>query len=539
MNLSATNIKITRTQLIDFLIIPSLIFIACYLVFLTSGLLSSGFRFFINDHIMVAMDHDLKESGFLATVQKWLLIDRSFGRFQPFYYTQAIILTIFLGVSSTAWFSYAYVLTSLMAYFLFLFARFLEIPFLIALTFPSLALIGPQAITWAQPSHPQLVGTFLLSASLLFAGIAAKVDRYKAFFNIILICLAFFMSLSKESYIIFIPALAFIKVWLYHRIQQVSFRRAFIQNWLVIAALFGIAFLEILYIIFGISIRGMGYAGLDENTLQISKVSSATITLFQQSHLALFVLSFVLTLIVTLWKRQSLKELVSQLIPIFIIFLLIAVPQIVLYAKSGFYGAYFIPATVGTALLISYTIFLLSSRSKILSKFVLGIAIFIIYTEIVTMWGSYSQMAKDSKTINNLFQAIHSCTPNNEPVLIVANPRVRFEAYIAMKATLNSVFQRDNLLIATYGLEKTDFFSDTLGDPEKTLLYLDPSAISKHFENKTILNFPDKSKIKAIVVFDDLDNDFLKTSSSWFIPENFQRTNFSTTIALARLYCKQ
>ncbi|MGC8713091.1 MAG: hypothetical protein ACP5RH_11925, partial [Leptodesmis sp.] len=315
MNFIATNIKITRTQLIDFLIVPSLIFIACYLVFLTSGLLSSGFRFFINDHIMVAMDHDLKESGFLATVQKWLLIDRSFGRFQPFYYTQAIILTIFLGVGSTAWFSYAYVLTSLMAYFLFLFARFLEIPFLIALTFPSLALIGSQAITWAQPSHPQLVGTFLLSASLLFAGITAKVDRYKEFFNIILICLVFLMSLSKESYIIFIPALAFIKVWLYHRIQQVSFRRAFIQNWLVIAALFGIAFLEILYIIFGISIRGMGYAGLDENTLQISKVSSATITLFQQSHLALFVLSFVLTLIVTLWKRQSLKELVSQLIP--------------------------------------------------------------------------------------------------------------------------------------------------------------------------------------------------------------------------------
>ncbi len=108
-----------------------------------------------------------------------------------------------------------------------------------------------------------------------------------------------------------------------------------------------------------------------------------------------------------------------------------------------------------------------------------------------------------------------------------------------MKATLNSVFQRDNLLIATYGLEKTDFFSDTIGDAEKTLLFLDPSDISEHFGNKTILAFPDKSKIKAVVVFDDLDNDFLKTSSSWFVPENFQRTSFSTTIALARLYCKQ
>ncbi|MGQ9871740.1 MAG: hypothetical protein ACUVQO_13230 [Leptodesmis sp.] len=539
MNFSATNIKITRTHLINFLIIPSLIFIACYLVFLTSGLLSSGFRFFINDHIMVAMDQDLKESGFLPTVQKWLLLDRRFGRFQPFYYAQAVILTIFLGVSSTVWFSYAYVLTSLMVYFLFLFARFLEIPSLTALIFASLALIGPQAIAWAQPSQPQLVGTFLLSASLLFAGISAKVDRYKTVFNVILICLVFLMSLSKESYIIFIPALTFIKVWLYHRIQQVPFRSAFMQNRLVIFALFGIAFLEILYIIFGISIKGMGYAGLDENTLQISKILSATITLFQKGHLSLFVLSFVLALTVTLWKRQSLKELVGQLIPVFLIFLLIVVPQIILYTKSGFYGIYFIPATIGTSLLISYTIFLLSFRSKILSKFVLGIAIFIIYTEMVTMWGSYSQMAKDSKTINNLFQAIYACTPNNEPVLIVANPRVRFEAYIAMKATLNSVFQRDNLLIATYGLEKTDFFSDTLGDAEKTLLFLDPLDILEHFENKTILNFPDKSKIKAVVVFDDLDNDFLKTSSSWFVPENFHRNSFSTTIALARLYCKQ
>lgn len=539
MNFSATKIRLNRTQIIDFLIIPSLIFITCYLVFLTSGLLTSGFRLFINDHLMIAMSQDLKKKGFLSTVQNWLLIDRTFGRFQPFYYIQAIILTIIFGINPTLWFNHACILISLTAYCLFLFARFLKMPVLIALVFSGLALIGPQAITWSQPSHPQLVGTFLLSASLLFTGITAKVDRYKTVFNIIFICLALLMSLSKESYIIFIPALAFIKVWLYHRIQQVSFRRALIQNWIVIAALFGIAFLEVLYIISGISIRGMGYAGLDENTLQSSKVLSASITLLQGSHFGLFIISFVLALLTAVWKRDSVKDFIIQLTPIFIIFLLTVIPQIVLYTKSGFTGAYFIPATIGTALLITYTIFLLGNQSKLLSYFVLGVSILIICTEITTSFNSYSEIAKDSKSINRLFQEISSCTPNNEPILIVANPRLRFEVYMAMKSTLSYSLQRDNLLIATYGLEKTDFFSNTLEQYEKTLLFLAPDAISKLYENKTILNFPDKNKIKAVVVFDNLEDDFLKTSLDWFKLEDFQRTEFPTSFVQSRLYCKK
>jgi hypothetical protein len=347
------------------------------------------------------------------------------------------------------------------------------------------------------------------------------------------------MSLSKESFIIFIPALVLIKVWSYQQLKQVSLRESIVRNSVVTAALLCIAFLEIFYIVFVINVRGMGYAGLDENTLKPYKILSASSTLLSSTHFEIFVLSLILVLLIVLWKRQSFIDLIKQLAPVFVIFLLTVVPQIILYAKSGFDGQYLVPAVVGTALLTSFTLLLLNFRSRFLSMIMVGLTIFIICTESFTVWNVYNQMSRDSKIINNLFQAIHSCTPNNEPILIVGNPRMRFEAYMAMQSTLNYALQRDNLIIATYGLEKTNFFSNTLQQYERALLFLDPKTISDLYGNRTILNFQDKSKIKAIVMFDSLEDDFLKTSSDWFKLENFQRSSFPNTIAPATLYCKQ
>jgi hypothetical protein len=539
MNLSIARMRMNQTQIIDFLIIPSLIFITCYLIFLTSGLLSSGLRLFINDHLFVAINHDLKEIGFISTIHKWLLFGRSIGRFTPFSYINLTVLTLFFGINPTLLFSHAFLLTSLMGCFLFLFARFLKMPILIALIFSGLVLIGPQAIVWAQPSNTQLTGMFLLSAALLFAGISAKVEHHKAVFDIIFIFVVLLMSLSKESFIIFIPALVLIKVWSYQQLKQVSLRESIVRNSVVTAALLCIAFLEIFYIVFVINVRGMGYAGLDENTLKPYRILSASSTLLSSTHFEIFVLSLILVLLIVLWKRQSFIDLIKQLAPVFVIFLLTVVPQIILYAKSGFDGQYLVPAVVGTALLTSFTLLLLNFRSRFLSMIMVGLTIFIICTESFTVWNVYNQMSRDSKVINNLFQAIHSCTPNNEPILIVGNPRMRFEAYMAMQSTLNYALQRDNLIIATYGLEKTNFFSNTLQQYERALLFLDPKTISDLYGNRTILNFQDKSKIKAIVMFDSLEDDFLKTSSDWFKLENFQRSSFPNTIAPATLYCKQ
>jgi hypothetical protein len=547
MNLSIARMRMNQTQIIDFLIIPSLIFITCYLIFLTSGLLSSGLRLFINDHLFVAINHDLKEIGFISTIHKWLLFGRSIGRFTPFIYINLTVLTLFFGINPTLWFSHAFLLTSLMGCFLFLFARFLKMPILIALIFSGLVLIGPQAIVWAQPSNTQLPGMFLLSAALLFAGISAKVEQHKTVFDIIFIFVVLLMSLSKESFIIFIPALVLIKVWSYQQLKQVSLRESIIRNSVVTAALLCIALLEIFYIVFVISVRGMGYAGIDEDTLKPYKILSASSTLLSSTHFEIFVLSLILVLLIVLWKRQSFIDLIKQLAPVFVIFLLTVVPQIILYTKSGFIlytksgsnGQYLVPAVVGTALLTSFTLLLLNFRSRFLSMIMVGLTIFVICTESFTVWNVYNQMSRDSKIINNLFQAIHSCTPNNEPILIVGNPRVRVEAYTAMKSTLNYALQRDNLIIATYGLEKTNFFSNTLQQDERAFLFIDPKYIPYLYGNRTILNFQDKSKIKAIVIFDSLEDDFLKTSSDWFKLENFQRSSFPNTIAPATLYCKQ
>jgi hypothetical protein len=516
-----------------------LICLACFVVFWQTGLLSSGFRLFINDHLMIKMHHDVVEQGLFAAIKQWVVIDHKISRFQPFYYIQAVTLSKLFGPNAFLWFSYASLLTGLMGCCLFLFARLLDMPILVALFFSGAVLIGPQAATWAQPSHPQVVGMFLLTASLLFAGVSAKPNRYQTVSEITFIVLVFLASLSKESFIIFIPALLSIKVWLHSRFHRVSFYQAIAQNKLVIALLLSLTAIQILYILFVIGTTGMGYAGVDQNTFKFSRLGATLITLIQRSHLEIFVASIIIALILTAWKQQPLADF-KILYPVGLIVLLIVFPQILLYAKSGIGGIYLVPAIIGSALLNAQALTLLKERSKWWGNAMVGVAIVILLAGMPYVWNTYSQMATDSRRINTFLQQVETCTPNNEPILIALNPRVRYEIAFATKNTLDIAFQRNQLILATYGLEKTDFFSNSLRKLENKWSFLDPQQVVAAYDGRTITTYNgDKNEIAAIAIFDNLNRDFLQTSSDWFVRENYRVMKFPNSMVPIRLYCKK
>lgn len=133
---------------------------------------------------------------------------------------------------------------------------------------------------------------------------------------------------------------------------------------------------------------------------------------------------------------------------------------------------------------------------------------------------------------------IEICVKREQPILIVANPKVRFETVDSLQRVLRTKgYQR--LILATYGLKDSDFYSSKLADTEAHWSFLDPNILLKGYKDQTLAKFPDKTSIQAIIVFDGLDEDFEKTQKNWFFLRHYQAQQFSVSFTPSVLYCKK
>ena len=454
-----------------------------------------------------------------------------------------VTLTKLFGLNSVIWFLYNSALGSLTVFFLYLYGRLLKFSFSISLFFSILVLLGLQSEVWARPMLPEAHGIFFLSASLMFLGLSSKVNATRTTNNFLFVILAILASLCKESIIIFIPTLIILKIWLYAEENKVSLSESTKENKVCLIILFFIFCLEILYIKFVLGTQATGYAGIDASSLEFSNILSTTKLFLERSHFEICITLALLLFSLDFFKVGKNNTLIQKTIPFILIFISSVIPQIYLYSKSGLTANYYVlPAIIGSSLLTAKLLYLLRDNSRFLAKLVISIIfIVLLWKEVPLVWSMYKQMATDAKEMNILFEKIELCTPYNEPILVVVNPRVRYEATLTLKRVLNFAFKRDRLLIATYGLEKANFFSTSLKEAEKVWAFLDPQAVVQIYNNNTILNASTqmKSQIKAIIIFDDLNNDFIRTSGNWFFDNNYNLTEFKVSFAPTILYCKK
>lgn len=529
-----------RKLVSNFIVLP-LIVITFFSIAYTSGLINSGFRYFIDDHQIPQLYYDLSTKGFLKTVYTWLSIDKNVNRFRPFYIINLVTLAQLFGIKSTLWFLYITLLGSLTTFSLFIFGRLLNFSVLIALIFSISTLLGMQSEIWTRPIIPDAYGMFFLSVSLVFLGLNCKPRYNEAFTNVVFVIFTIFMSLCKESYLIFIPTLMLGKLFLYKSERQHSLLQTIKHNKFTLLFLGSAFILEISYIIFYLGTGGTGYAGLDKSSFKFYSLLSASKVLVSESYLVLAFIGLGLSLILTKLNRDSILMPLREFAPFLILLLVSAVPHILLYSKSGITaGFYLFPAIVVACLFLAKVLSYIARYSQWLSLSIVGILFVIMLNKFPLVWNIYSEQAKDSKYINDIFKQVELCTPSNEKFLIVANPRVRYEVVAGtLPRVLKHVINRDNFLIATYGLEKTNFYSDTLKEKEKVWNFINPEDVVGLYQNKTILNTKNKSDIEAVIIFDGLDNDFIKTNKDWFSPQDYDFYKFKLSFSRVNLYCKQ
>ncbi len=514
------------------------------LLFLSTGSLLAGFHF-IDDHEIVMIHHDLTTTNLnlLEVIGKWIHYDYNHARFRPLYYLHRVIATDIFGLNWLLWYLQQALLAIATTWLLYKFARVIEFTVQESLFLASLTLLGEPAIIWWRLGTPETIAMPLLAIALLCAALAAKLPTTRWRYDSLFVIFACLSALCKEAMILLLPALGLLRIWLECYFNPTSIWQSIkscLLSLLGLTVIFGSA---VFYIWRVIGLGGTGYAGMSQDSLNLGKIWAASLSLFETGLLWIPLLILGITSALMLKKQQFHFYRFKPLVPIAFVFLIATIPQIVLYAKSGLVGHYFLPVLLASALLTVYILRWQREYSTLGGRIFAFLIAIAIGANIVATWRTCLVFAQDGHRTQAFLDQLQQCTVANQPILVVANPRVNFELSNSLKRYLTYAANREQLFLSTYGIENAHFFSDGFRDEEISLKFLDPKSVDGFFNDQTIKKIKTKNQIGAIAVLssDKLKQDFLDASKDWFNPKQYQETNYRLDYASVSitLYCRK
>ncbi|MEO7292117.1 MAG: hypothetical protein ABIW34_03380, partial [Ginsengibacter sp.] len=340
-------------------------------------------------------------------------------------------------------------------YFLYRFARLLQCAFVASFLFPLFILCGNQGVIFWRNCVNETFGMLLLSLSLFFMG---KLFKAKLSYNRNLVFFSIFLLLStlaKESFIILVPAIIFFKIWQDFLQADTTFLRAVKANIKLVAffAVITIAEILIIYHYKAISNHFIEYVAIDKDTFNTSNLF---ISFYRLVITKGYLLIIAPALISILSKRQQLytwrKDVKKFFLPLCIIFLLITIPQVVLYAKSLIFERYLLPGTLGCAVVIIFFTKYIHQHNKQLTllcnTFLLTCGL-LLCVQIFLMIKAAPVYAAAGFEARAVLDTIVQNTNTNDTILLVAFAEGQSDKAISVKAYLNAPIggNRKNIFI--------------------------------------------------------------------------------------------
>ncbi|MBD0359875.1 MAG: hypothetical protein ICV56_04085 [Nitrososphaeraceae archaeon] len=489
-----------------------IIFLFWSLILVTSGSLFSGYHF-TDDHEIIDIYHDINflKLNLLDEIIKQINSDLfEFHRFRPFYYIHRVIQTRLFGINWLIWSIYNGILGILSTFFIFAFGRIIKFSLLQTVIFTSITILGSQSAIWWRLGPAETLGTFLLSIVLMLITTSIKTDKGKILYEVLFVTFTLLMSLCKESFVVTIPAILFIKVWLYGETNNTSLQQSLKDNMLPIVVLSLTFLAEIILVKLFVGTE-FAYAGLEINFTNLIK------SIRGYGYGSTLPLMTLITIgLLSIKSRRIYSPSYKNVYCLYFLFFIMVLPQIVIYTKTGISERYILPGILGYSFLIAGLIKFFDQQLKIVGKLLALILIIAISLKLNMAFYSARDFAEEGRNTTALLRTIEANTVPNSPILIVVNPWSHYEWSVSIQRYLNYVAKRNNLYFVTYGSKNTDFYTNVFLDTEKLFSFLDPEEIKKYYEYRTIEKVKNKKNIQCIVVFPNLRNDFLKKSSDWF-----------------------
>lgn len=303
-----------------------------------SGSLTSGFHF-TDDHQIISFSKSIDSVGFIDMAADYIRGDISEkGRFLPLYDIHRLVEVKLFGTDFFMWAAYGWLLavaasTGFAVYLLMTGFSLFE-----ALLFPCLLFLGFQAGVWWRFGTAETIGMPLLSFMLVVSAIAAR--RPGVVLDAVFVVLGVMLMLSKEAFILFIPAAVFLRVWTHQMINKAGWARAAASSLVPGLVLVALAGADIVFIKFFVGTTGMGYAGYEG--FNAGPFISALVNYLYASHAWLVPVGLVLYMAQKPGSRGY-----GALLPVFLFFCLALLPQALLHAKSGVSERYLLPGVFG------------------------------------------------------------------------------------------------------------------------------------------------------------------------------------------------
>ena len=519
-------------------------FLFWFLLFYMTGLFTSAFHL-IDEHILMEIHTDLAASDaeLGAVIKKWVVMDLNERRFRPLYYISRVLRSELFGLSWPAWSFYNAFLAASTSAALFLFGTLLGFTTLSSLCLAALSTLGRPSSTWWWLGTPEAEANFLLALALLCVARAVTQGNARTRNELAAIVLSLLASLTKEGMILYLPAIAAIRVWLPCWLYGRTLKAALLDAWPFIAALGFIAVIEILCLLLTVGTSGTGYAGVDAGTFDLGRVKSSFNVLAPVAAFRILAAAMAIALLArVLYRRSKTERTFAAMMLGWLVFLIGAVPQVLLYSKSGWVDHYFNPIVISCALLLVLSIEYLWCINRLIYLVFAVFLVLQINQRFKWTRDHAKRYASAGVSLQQMLRSAVECVHDGEPLLLVANPRMHYEEAFSLRTYLAVLWKQDRVYLATVGASGSEIFSNALSSQEQTRVYLDPKILEDYyFHGDTLsrLTPVERERLGAIVILSQasMQNDFLAGTTGWLQPGRYRSTDFDLQAIQMRLLC--
>lgn len=347
-------------------------------------------------------------------------------RWRPLYWVFRVVMPYLFG-DHPAIYRMIFCVSGIATYvFLYMSVRNLKCSVAFSHLFTSLVLMGRQFEAWYRIGNQENLGMLFLAVCLYLLTKQYKDNLFKRSTDIWIVVWAFCSALMKESFLLLIPAVVWLRLGLeaVHNLRSLrDLLKIFIRNilFIIISAVFFLVNIYIIVVYVGVN--KIDHAGLD-TSYGIQEYIWALQRLcrdFLHSYVLLAYVILGITLIslcfMFLTKRLRFDANVKLLLVLLMFGGYVVLTQMVLHAKGGMFDRYLLPATVGFAVIFIVCTDLLLKNEWYKIMMGLAIAVFLVGRFKVSIVNMSYDYAREAKAINRVYDIVLDGTETDSRIV--------------------------------------------------------------------------------------------------------------------------
>lgn len=504
-----------------------------YSIFRFVGTFYQGFDI-VEDQLLIKVEQSIDSMPDTDVLEQMIKNDvDGLKRFRPFWVLFLYSIVKLFGLNLFLINVFNAVLCVITCFLLYKFCRIIGFNIVQSFLFALLTAIGPATIMWIRVMDAEIVGMLMLSVTLIFLSKSVYSPKNIFFYKSGFIVFALITSLCKENFLIIIPALLLLYLWLYSLKNKTGFIQSIKENYkfIILTVLILTSVVYSMLNAVGVN-KNHGYAGVSVSLFSLETVSNFLEIVFTTNIFLIFSIGFIIYLDSELRNKKLLKEYftkeLNNIVFLLGFMLLVIVPQYIFYSKTGFIGGrYYLPYLIGFSFITIYLLklifesVLISYSVKYL--YLTTIIVFISLELITVTFPSLKKYSDECKETTEVLKSLIN-NPNGE-ILFVMDPVQNYPEVYTMKIYLDYFkaqkeykydFIKRNYLHPHYA--DTSFYNKTLTVSEKNL--------SMNKIDSTV----DNSNINCILVLNSLDSKFIEKNKYWFNINKYQKRRIGTYI---------